>query len=68
MNNPCIEELPGPPFSQMVKGAFVGSLRASKNQKNLPLGQMTCLKQINRLTYAVDGIFLSLSKIGRSRR
>lgn len=29
-----MDELPGPPFSQMVRGAFWGSLRASKNQKN----------------------------------
>jgi hypothetical protein len=34
VNSPCIDELPGPPFNQMVRGAFAGSLRASKNQKN----------------------------------
>jgi hypothetical protein len=32
-NNPIIEELPGPPFNQMVRGEFAGSLRLSKNQK-----------------------------------
>jgi hypothetical protein len=26
-----MDELPGPPFIQMAKGAFSGSLRASKN-------------------------------------
>lgn len=30
-----MEEPPGPPLSQIAKGAFSGALRASKNQKNL---------------------------------
>jgi hypothetical protein len=30
-----MEELPGPPFIQIDKGALAGSLRDSKNQKNV---------------------------------
>lgn len=29
-----MEDEPGPPLSQITVGAFEGSLRASKNQKN----------------------------------
>jgi hypothetical protein len=34
-NKPIMDEPPGPPFSHMARGALAGSLRASKNQKNL---------------------------------
>jgi hypothetical protein len=38
VRRPSIEELPGPPFSQIDKGAFAGSFRASKNQKKVLIG------------------------------
>jgi hypothetical protein len=34
-NSPIIEEAPGPPFIHIDSGAFAGSLRDSKNQKNV---------------------------------
>jgi hypothetical protein len=34
-SNPIIEEEPGPPFIHIDRGAFAGSLRDSKNQKNV---------------------------------
>lgn len=37
-NRPGMDEAPGPPFIQMDRGAFSGSLRASKNQKNVLMG------------------------------
>ena len=33
--SPSMELLPGPPFIQMDRGAFLGSLRDSKNQKKV---------------------------------
>jgi hypothetical protein len=34
-SSPIIEEEPGPPFIHIDRGAFAGSLRDSKNQKNV---------------------------------
>jgi len=34
-SSPIIEEAPGPPFIHIDRGAFAGSLRDSKNQKNV---------------------------------
>jgi hypothetical protein len=34
-SSPIIDEEPGPPFSHIDRGAFAGSLRDSKNQKNV---------------------------------
>lgn len=34
-SSPIIEEEPGPPFIQIESGAFAGSFRDSKNQKNV---------------------------------
>lgn len=34
-SKPMSEEPPGPPFSHMDNGAFLGPLRDSKNQKKL---------------------------------
>jgi hypothetical protein len=35
MSNPRKDEDPGPPFIQIERGAFSGSLRDSKNQKKV---------------------------------
>jgi hypothetical protein len=37
-SRPGMDEAPGPPFIQIDRGAFSGSLRASKNQKNVLMG------------------------------
>lgn len=37
MSRPSMDEDPGPPLSQMARGAVSGFLRASKNQKKLQM-------------------------------
>lgn len=34
----AVDDAPGPPFSQMARGAWSGSFRDSKNQKNVLIG------------------------------
>jgi hypothetical protein len=63
-----MEELPGPPFSQIVRGAFFGSLRASKNQKNSTKVSKRRSSQLLDAQYTVDGVVLTLSQVCRPRR
>jgi hypothetical protein len=63
-----MDELPGPPFNQIVRGAFLGSLRASKNQKNCEPDHQSFSSGVGRAAYAINGVILSLSQVCGSRR
>lgn len=61
-SSPIKLEPPGPPFSQMARGALRGSLRASKNQKKLRFVSITAEQHQNALQDSrVDGVVLDIS-------
>jgi hypothetical protein len=59
--SPSRDEPPGPPLSQIARGASCGAERDSKNQKNLVGSQNSLIDKDQSQFSRIDGIVLFFS-------